>query len=175
MSNEISKPVPKHKLPQMSALDNLIGNFQNKIQSLREQQDKITESSNETSLGFIQSGDPTKVYTQIEETLASALEILEMSKQMIDAAPDAESVSAAASVMSSVQSLFREFTSIWQKQLNYTNAVNMENLKLQNKKELERHKMELKLEYFNKTNSHDFNDNKSVPFNTKNFIDALYD
>lgn len=162
------------KLPQLSALDAMIGNFQSKLNVLKEQQAKIAEKSKEESpLNLIES-DPTKTYSHIEEALVAALEILQNAKLFVENTPDGEGFSAAASVISSVQSLFKEFTSIWQKQMNYQNAVNLEAIKLQNKKELETHKMQLKLKYFNQTTSKDMsNGNTSIPFNTKEFIDAI--
>lgn len=166
--------IPKTKLPQMAALDNLIGSFQSKINDLKLQQEKV--SSDETQLGFLDS-DPRKTYSHIEEALSTGLEILANAKMLVESAPDADGLSAAASVMSSVQSLFREFTSIWQKQMNYQNAINLEAIKLQNKKELESHRMKLKLDFYNATNTNaDISEKKEqVPFNTKNFIEAFID
>ena len=169
--------IPKTKLPQMAALDNLIGSFQSKINDLKLQQEKVSSDEAQLNqLGFLDS-DPRKTYSHIEEALSTGLEILANAKMLVESAPDADGLSAAASVMSSVQSLFREFTSIWHKQMNYQNAVNLEAIKLQNKKELESHKMKLKLDYYNATNTNaDISEKKEqVPFNTKNFIEAFID
>lgn len=173
-STEQNKTVPKTKLPQMAALDNLIDSFQSKINDLRLQQEKV--SSDETQLsgfGFLDS-DPRKTYSHIEEALATGLEILANAKMLVESAPDADGLSAAASVMTSVQSLFKEFTSIWQKQMNYQNAVNLEALKLKNKKELEEYRMKLKLDYYNSTNTAgEIGTVQQIPFNTKDFIEAF--
>lgn len=163
----------KHKLPQKEALDALIGSFQDKLISLKSQQQELATTSNaESPLGMLGS-DPSKTYIQIEETLKTALEILELAKLNLEAAPDAESFSSAGSILASIAPLFKEFTSIWNKQLNFQNSVMLENLKLKNKKELEEHKMKLKLQYYNDTNSGNASGSEVVPFNTKDFIDAL--
>ena len=52
----------------------------------------------------------------------------------------------------------------------------MENLKFQHKLKLEDHKHELKLKYFNETNSISTDSNtgsKMVPFNTNDFIASI--
>lgn len=163
----------KHKLPQKEALDALIGSFQDKLTSLKGQQQELASTSNaESPLGMLGS-DPSKTYIQIEETLKTALEILELAKLNLEAAPDPESFSSVGSILASIAPLFKEFTSIWNKQLNFQNSVMLENLKLKNKKELEDHKMKLKLQYYNDTNSGNASNNEVVPFNTKDFIDAL--
>jgi hypothetical protein len=159
------------KLPQMSALDNLIGSFQSKINDLKSQQDKV--SKDETQLGLLES-DPSKTYAHIEDALGTGLEILAHAKMLIESAPDADGIAAAASVMTAVQSMFKEFTSIWQRQINYQNAVNLEAVKLKNKKELEEYRMKLKLEYFNTVNTAgEIGEAKRIPFNTKDFIDSI--
>lgn len=172
-----TKIVANSKIPQMSALESMIGNFQTKLADLKLQQDKITgDSSGNGTLGLLDA-DPKKAYQHIEETLNTGLEILANAKMLIESAPDADGLSAAASVMSAVQSLFREFTSIWQKQMHFQNMINLEAVKLQNKKELETHRMKLKLDYFNATNTAGELKNggggEKVPFNTKDFIDAF--
>lgn len=169
--------IPNTKLPQMAALDNLIGSFQSKINDLKLQQEKVSaDEAQLNQLGFLDS-DPRKTYSHIEDALSTGLEILTHAKMLVESAPDADGLAASASVMTSVQSLFREFTSIWQKQMDYQNAVNLEAIKLQNKKDLESHRMQLKLEYYNATNTHaDISGKKDqVPFSTKSFIEAFMD
>lgn len=164
----------RSKLPQMQALDNLIGNFQTKIQNLQQQQAQLSEKTENNNIGFLNK-NPEETYKSIEDTLESAQEILSMAKQFALEAPDSETFSSISSIIGSIQSLFREFTSIWQKQLNFQNAVAMENLKLQNKKELEDYKMKLKLEYYNNTAQNSSSGNKTIPFNTKDFINGIID
>lgn len=173
---EKTKFVANNKLPQMSALESMIGNFQSKLADLKLQQDKIIgESDSDGTLGLLEA-DPKKTYRHIEEALNTGLEILANAKMLIESAPDADGLSAAASVMSAVQSLFREFTSVWQKQMYFQNMINLEAVKLQNKKELESHRMKLKLDYFNATNTAaevGESGSEKVPFNTKDFINAF--
>lgn len=166
--------------PKASDLEALIGNFATKIESLKEEQDKVekeTEKAREegTITEFL-TNNPITTYNKIEDTLTSALEILDTAKLFINSTPDAEAFSATASLISSVQGLFQEFTDIWKRQIEWRNAINMENLKFQHKLKLEDHKHELKLKYFNETNSISTDDNtgsKMVPFNTNDFIASI--
>lgn len=168
---------PSKKLPQMDDLNSLIGNFQSKLETLRNEESRVSAMSSETGIRKnLFNSDPQETYKKIEESLETGLQILERAREFIEAAPDAEGFEAASYVMNSVQSMFKEFTAIWQKKLNYENNVNLEMLKLKNKKELDEHRMKLKLEYFNATTSKNItNSQEVVPFNTQNFIEAIVD
>ena len=170
------------KRPQMAALDKLIENFSGKLETLKAQQAKVeeetelqkTKTDDNNQLSDFIANSPIKTYNQIEETLKSALEILETAKVWADSTPDAETFASIASLLSSIQGLFSEFTDIWKKQISYQNAVNMENLKFHNKKMLEDHKYQLKLKFHNETNTINTNGtNKNIPFNTLDFIKNL--
>lgn len=173
------------KKPQMAALDKLISNFSEKLTTLKAQQEQVEQETaiqestgGDNALSDFIANSPIKTYNQIEETLKSGLEILETAKLWADSAPDSETFSSIASLLSSIQGLFGEFTDIWKKQIGYQNAVNMENLKFQNKKLLEEHKYNLKLKYYNETKTTNTTDGsigpiKDIPFNTVDFINAL--
>lgn len=161
------------KLPQKEALNALIGSFQDKLNSLKVKQAELAASnSQEDSLGLLGS-DPKSTYSHIEEALKQGLHILELVKLELEAAPDPNSFTAAASIISSIQPLFKEFTSIWNKQLDFQNRVNLEAIKLKNKKELEEHKTALKIKFHNETREGATMESKSIPFSTKDFIDAI--
>lgn len=162
------------KLPQQEALNALIGSFQDKLNSLKVKQAELAAAnSQEDSLGLLGS-DPTSTYSHIEEALKQGLHILELVKLELEAAPDPNGFTAAASILSSIQPLFREFTSIWNKQLDFQNRVNLESIKLKNQKELEDHKMALKLKFHQETREgNSTNTNQAIPFSTKDFIDAI--
>lgn len=172
------------KKPSMAALDQLIDSFSGKLAALKKEQEQviadsqsIPENTKETELSDFIANSPIKTYNQIEDTLKSALELLDTANLFATSTPDPETFASIASLISSIQGLFTEFTDIWKKQINYQNAVNMENLRFQNKKALEDHKYELKLKFHNQTTALDADGNnlkpKNVAFNTLDIINQL--
>lgn len=168
--------------PSMAALDKLIDSFSGKIEALKKEQEQVMseseslpENNKETKLSDFIANSPVKTYNQIEDTLKAALELLDTANLFATSTPDPETFASIASLISSIQSLFAEFTDIWKKQINYQNAVNMEKLRFQNKKALEDHKYALKLKFHNETNTlnADANNLKNVAFNTLDIINQL--
>lgn len=166
---------PKNRVPTMEGLEKLIGSYSAKINELKNEQNDIKAKQESTSGEFAIAASPESTYGAIEDLLETSLEIMAQLKIFIQSTPDAESFASAASMINSTQGLFNEFTSIWRAKLKQDNAIALEAVKLQNKKDLAAFQNDLKIAYYKATNNNDMGEaaGTKVPFNTAEFIKAM--
>lgn len=148
-------------------LDELIADASGKLKELKEAQITVSE---EAPPSLMDSSRET--YKQLENTLYSILELIETAKTYLSRAPDAESIESIASLVKAAQLLYREFTEVYQKNQDFKNAIELENLRFQHRLELENHKKRLKAELMKETNVIN-NSEENAAFNTLSIIKAL--
>lgn len=166
-----------HKLPQLEALNQMIGSFESKINDLKTQQNQLADTAANANILTL-SASPEETYSKLGDTLQTALSILNDVKAQLEAAPDADTYAAASSLITSIQHLFGEFTSIWKRQLELQNKLTLEEIRQRNRLALEEHKMNMRIKYHNEVKSIPLtNDPRTgvastdvVPFSTKDFM-----
>ncbi len=158
----------------IDAIDDVIGDFQNQVEKLEKEKEKALEKiefhNEQTELGasFNQHFNPVEMYSSIEDVMKHSVDLMIAEKQMISSMPDGEGLSGFASLISSINSTFSEFSAIYKDQIRYNNAYNLEMLKFENKKKLEEFKHNLK-----QTAPFELEDAPKVSFNTHDIINQV--
>ena len=147
-------------------------------------QSKQVSESVEPSASLEMSVDVSAAYAALGTLVSTGKAILENSKYLIDNNPgDADAVTAAASMITALQSTIKEFTKVHTAKINYDRQLALEKLKLENKKEL----MRIKFEEMNRLiksknngggligNGQEGQDGSTrlVPFNQEKIIDDI--
>lgn len=140
----------KQKTPQLEDLLSMLGQTQDMMEELRQQNSSehttgTITTANDTKLDYI--GTPGDTYKRLEDYMVSITELVEQAKLYVTNNPDLENgYSNVATLVNAVTDIFKEFTVYYKNQQKFQIAANMEMIKHENKMKLERQKHEWRME-----------------------------
>lgn len=123
-----------------------------------------------------------KIDEELRELLSMAKDILNNARQIVDSAPDADTLTSASELVNSVTGIIRELSRSIQNDKKHKQAKELENLKAKHKKEIAKMKekqlqlgdgnqLYLQQNYYD--NSNDSSQTPSIPFKQEEIVKKL--
>ena len=110
--------------------------------------------------------DDQKIYNELNNILATGDKILRASEYLVTSTPDPDNIASAASLISSLKDVMKEFTVLYRDEIKFKRQMQLENFKAQKKKELVLLKMSEK-------ENNDLNDEEMIEFSQESIVRSL--
>ena len=112
--------------------------------------------------------NPDIIYHRLNQLIETGDNLLKTTQYLIQSSPDADNISSAASLISSIRDVVHEFTVIHRDKLKFDQQLQLEEYKANQKEKL----LKLRLEHTSTPKNNDVSENM-IEFSQESIIDAI--